>query len=123
MRCIMLVALTALALAGPALADDDATTSADTDSQRQTFNTEVCQIDGLKVAQCDCAWQFIVRKLPPKDLKLAMLLTASSSDNAEVARKADEQLDKNSATDKRRDAVSSEISALIIEAEDACGKK
>jgi hypothetical protein len=51
-----------------------------------------------------------------------MLLMASSSDDPEVAKKADQALDKSSASDKRRDALSSETSALVIEAEDACPK-
>ena len=51
-----------------------------------------------------------------------MLLTASSSEDPETAKKADQALDKNNASDKRRDALASETSALVIEAEDACVK-
>ena len=51
-----------------------------------------------------------------------MLLTASGSEDAETARKADQALDKSNASDKRRDELSSETSALVIEAEDACVK-
>jgi len=87
---------------------------------RGTFNTEICTVDGLTPAQCDCAWAFVSKKLSPGDLKLAMLLIASSSEDADVARKADQALDKSNASDKRRDALASETSALVIEAEDAC---
>ncbi|MDH5346162.1 MAG: hypothetical protein OEW59_10395, partial [Gammaproteobacteria bacterium] len=59
-------------------------------------------------------------KLSSADLKLAMLLTASNSENPETAKKADQALEKHNASDKRRDAISSESSALVIEAEDAC---
>ena len=89
---------------------------------RATFDSEICKVDGLTAAQCDCAWTFLSGKLSPADLKLAMLLMASSSDDAEVSRKADAALDKSNASDKRRDALASETSALVIEAEDACAK-
>lgn len=91
-------------------------------SPRATFDAEICKVDGLTAAQCDCAWKFLSGKLPAGDLKLAMLLTASSSDDAETAKKADAALDKSNASDKRRDALASETSALVIEAEDACVK-
>ncbi len=89
---------------------------------RSTFDAEICKVDGLTAAQCDCAWKFLSGKLSESDLKLAMLLIASSSDDAEVAKKADQALDKINASDKRQDALSSETSALVIEAEDACAK-
>ncbi len=89
---------------------------------RATFDVEICKVDGLTAAQCDCAWKFVSDKLSASDLKLAMLLTASSSDDPEVAKKADAALDKSKPNEKRQDAISSEISALVIEAEDACGK-
>jgi hypothetical protein len=89
---------------------------------RATFDAEICKVDGLTAAQCDCAWRFLSDKLSPGDLKLAMLLTASSSEDADTARKADQALDKSNASDKRRDALASETSALVIEAEDACVK-
>ncbi|MDP2323273.1 MAG: hypothetical protein Q8N51_04495 [Gammaproteobacteria bacterium] len=90
------------------------------DSPRGTFDAEICKVDGLTPAECDCAWKFLSDKLSASDLKLAMLLTASNSENAETAKKADQALDKSNASDKRRDALSSETSALVIEAEDAC---
>jgi len=90
------------------------------DSPRATFDAEICKVDGLTPAECDCAWTFLSGKLSASDLKLAMLLTASNSDDPETAKKADQALDKSNASDKRRDALSSETSALVIEAEDAC---
>lgn len=94
--------------------------AADPGAPRATFDAEICKVDGLTAAQCDCAWAYLSGKLSPADLKLAMLLTASSSDDKEIARKAYQALDKNSSTDKRRDALASESSALVIEAEDSC---
>ena len=87
---------------------------------RATFDAEICKVDGLTPVQCDCAWKFLSGKLSPGDLKLAMLLTASGSDNPETARKADQALDKSNASEKRQDALASETGALIIEAEDSC---
>jgi len=117
MRCMTTIALTVtLALgSGVALAQSSAA-----DSARATFDAEICKIDGLTPAQCDCAWKFLSGKLSASDLKLAMLLTASNSEDPETAKKADQALDKNNASDKRRDALSSEASALVIEGEDAC---
>ena len=92
------------------------------DSPRATFDAEICKIDGLTAAECDCAWTFLSGKLSAADLKLAMLLTASNSEDPERAKKADQALDKSNSSDKRRDALSSEASALVIEAEDACVK-
>ncbi len=109
----------ALALAGTLACAEDA---AEGSGARGTFDTEICKVDGLTPAQCDCAWTFLSGKLSDSDIKLAMLLTASNSDDAEVAKKADQALDKNKASDKRQDALSSETSALVIEAEDACAK-
>jgi len=111
-----LLAGLALTLVGGIAAAQDADGSA----SRATFDAEICKVDGLTAAQCDCAWRFLSDKLSPSDLKLAMLLIASSSDDAEAAKKADQALDKSNASDKRRDALSSETSALVIEAEDAC---
>jgi hypothetical protein len=90
------------------------------DSPRATFDAEICKVDGLTPGECDCAWKFLSDKLSASDLKLAMLLTASNSEDTETAKKADQALDKSNASDKRRDALSSETSALVIEAEDAC---
>ena len=120
MRQIPALALSvALTLAGALAYAEDA---AEAGAARSTFDAEICKVDGLTAAQCDCAFKFLAGKLSESDLKLAMLLTASSSDDAEVSKKADQALDKSSASDKRRDALSSETSALVIEAEDACGK-
>jgi len=105
---------------GPALAQDS--DAGDVGSSRATFDAEICKVDGLTPPQCDCAWKFVSGKLSASDLKLAMLLTASSSDDAETAKKADAVLDKSKPSEKRQDAISSEISALVIEAEDACVK-
>ncbi len=119
MRCMTTIALTvALALGGgAAIAQEPAA-----DASRATFDAEICKIDGLTPAQCDCAWTFLSGKLSASDLRLAMLLTASSSENSETAKKADQALDKSNASDKRRDELSSEASALVIEAEDDCMK-
>lgn len=106
-----------LALAGGVASAQEA---GEASASRTTFDAEVCKVDGLTAAQCDCAWKFLSEKLSPGDLKLAMLLLASSSEDAEVAKKADQALDKSNASDKRRDALASETSALVIEAEDAC---
>jgi hypothetical protein len=96
--------------------------SAEGGSSRAIFDAEICKVDGLTPAQCDCAWQFVSGKLSASDLKLAMLLTASSSDDAETAKKADAALDRSKPSEKRQDALSSEMSALVIESEDACVK-
>ena len=106
-------------IAGIAAAQEPA---AEGGAPRATFDAEICKVDGLTAAQCDCAWTFLSGKLSASDLKLAMLLTASGSEDAETARKADQALDKSNASDKRRDSLSSETSALVIEAEDACVK-
>lgn len=105
-----------LLLAGPVPAQE----ATDAGSDRATFDAEVCKVDALTAAQCDCAWKFITSKMSGQDLRLGMLLTASGSENEETARKADTQLDKMKISEKRQDAISSEISALIIEAQDAC---
>ena len=113
------LAATLAANLGAADEPDDAGAS----GPRATFDAEICKVDGLTPAQCDCAWKFVSGKLSASDLKLAMLLTASSSDDAETAKKADAALDKSKPSEKRQDALSSEISALVIESEDACAKK
>jgi hypothetical protein len=92
-------------------------------SPRSIFDTEICKVDGLSAAECDCAWKVMASKLSAGDLKLAMLLTASNSDNAETAKKADEALEKIKPSEKRQDALASESSAMVVEAEDSCGKK
>lgn len=105
-----------LLLAGPVSAQE----ATESGNERAIFDAEVCKIDGLTPAQCECAWKFITGKMTGQDLRLGMLLTASGSENAETAKKADAQLDKMKVSEKRQDAISSEISALIIEAQDAC---
>jgi len=117
MRCMTAIALSVVISLGGSAAIAQ---SAASDSSRATFDAEICKIDGLTPAQCDCTWKFLSGKLSASDLKLAMLLTASGSDDPETAKKADQALDKNNASDKRRDALSSEASALVIEGEDAC---
>lgn len=109
----------ALTFTGALASAEDA---AEGGAARITFDTEICKVDGLTPAQCDCAWKVVSGKLSESDIKLAMLLTASSSDDSAVAEKAFQALDKSSASDKRRDVLSSETSALVIEAEDACAK-
>lgn len=109
-------------IGGFAAAQEPAADAAEGGAPRATFDAEICKVDGLTAAQCDCAWKFLSGKMSPVDLKLAMLLTASSSDDTEAAKKADQALDKSNASDKRRDSLSSETSALVIEAEDACVK-
>ena len=89
-------------------------------SPRATYDAEICTVDGLTPARCECTWKLISAKLSPADLKLALLLTASNSQNPETAKKADEALNKSNASDKRQDALASEMSGLVIEVEDAC---
>jgi hypothetical protein len=101
---------------GPALAQD---ASGDA-GQRAVFDAEICKVDGLNPGQCQCVWDYLQGKLKPADFKLGLLLVASNSDDSATVKKADEQLDKSNASDKRRDEISSEMSALIIDAEDAC---
>jgi hypothetical protein len=113
-------ALAALALSGMASAPALAQEAEGGDNSRAIFDAEVCKVDALTAAQCDCAWKFVTAKMSGQDLRLGMLLTASGSETQETANKADAQLDKMKISEKRQDAVSSEISALIIEAEDAC---
>ncbi|MCL4791033.1 MAG: hypothetical protein KJ040_03170 [Gammaproteobacteria bacterium] len=109
-------ALLALSGAGPVLAQDMSSDA----GQRAIFDAEVCKVDGLDERQCQCVWDYMKGKLKPADFKLGLLLVASNSDDSATVKKADEQLDKSNASDKRRDELSSEMSALIIDAEDAC---
>lgn len=109
---LLLAALTA----GPVRAQS---ASSDT-AQRSVFDAEICKVDGLDARQCQCVWDFLKDKMSGADFRLGLLLIASNSDDSATAKKADEQLDKHNSSDKRRDEVSSETSALIIEAEDAC---
>lgn len=89
-------------------------------SQRAILDAEICTVDGLTPAQCDCVWKYLTEKLSAQDLRLGLLLMASNSTDPATARNADQQLDKSNASDRKQDSVSSEMSALIIEAEDAC---
>lgn len=102
--------------AGPAIAQDAGVEAA----QRSIFDTEICKVDSLDTRQCQCVWDFLKGKLPAADFRLGLLLVASNSDDSATAKKADDQLDKSNASDKRRDEISSEMSALIIDGEDAC---
>ncbi len=102
--------------AGPVIAQDAGVEAA----QRSIFDTEICKVDSLDTRQCQCVWDFLKGKLPAADLRLGLLLVASNSDDSATAKKADDQLDKSNASDKRRDEISSEMSALIIDGEDAC---
>jgi hypothetical protein len=114
---VVLAALaSALLGAGPVLAEDAGGDAA----QRAVFDAEICKVDGLDAGQCQCVWNYLQGKLKPADFKLGLLLVASNSDDSATVKKADEQLDKSNASDKRRDEISSEMSALIIDAEDAC---
>ncbi len=90
------------------------------DAQRAILDAEVCTVDGLTPAQCDCVWKYLTEKLSAQDLRLGLLLLASGSTNPATVKDADQQLDKSRASDRKQDSVSSEMSALIIEAEDAC---
>mgnify|MGYP001361034498 CR=1 FL=1 len=101
--------------AGPVIAQD-----AGDAAQRSVFDTEICKVDGLDARQCQCVWDFLKGKLPAADFRLGLLLVASNSDDSATAKKADADLDKSNASDKRRDEISSEMSALIIDGEDAC---
>lgn len=111
---ILPVLVLAVAVAGPARAQD-------TLDPRRIFGSEICEVDGLTPAQCDCAWKFLQGRLKERELRVAMLLTAASSESsADLARKADQALDASNVSDRRRDELQSEISALTVEAEDAC---
>ncbi len=122
MQQIPALTLSLALMLGGGLAVAQEPDAAEGGSSRATFDVEICKVDGLTPAQCDCAWTFVSGKLSSSDLKLAMLLTASSSDDAETAKKADAALDKSKPSEKRQDALSSEMSALVIESEDACVK-
>jgi hypothetical protein len=107
---------------GVAMSQDAESEPGEGGASRVTFDAEICKVDGLTPSQCDCAWKFVSGKLSAADLKLAMLLTASSSNDPDTATKADAAIDKLKPSEKRQDALASEISALVIEAEDACVK-
>lgn len=111
---ILTVLLLVVAVAGPARAQD-------TLDPRRIFGSEICDVDGLTPPQCDCAWKFLEGRLKERELRVAMLLTAATSESsADLARKADQALDASNVSDRRRDELQSEISALTVEAEDAC---
>lgn len=88
--------------------------------QRQIFDREVCTQDGLSPAECECAWTFLNGKMSGRDLRIGLLLLASDSEDQDVGRAADQQLDKLNPSDRKRDTISQEIGALVIEAQDAC---
>jgi hypothetical protein len=113
-------ALAALALASLGTAPGLAQEVSAEAGQRAVFDAEICKVDGLDARQCQCVWDYLQGKLKPADFKLGLLLVASNSEDSATVKKADEQLDKSNASDKRRDEISSEMSALIIDAEDAC---
>ena len=112
-----LPALLLAAAAVPAIAQE----ASDTDP-RQIFNTEVCTVDDLTSTQCECAWEYLGKKLSARDLRVAMLIMASNADDKAVADKAYQALEKSSISDKRRDELAADVSALTVEAEDACPK-
>jgi hypothetical protein len=113
----LLAAIAATVAASAALAADEPVAAS---SDRATFDAEICKPDGLTAAQCDCAWTWLQGKMSTGDLKLAMLLVASNSENEDTVRKADDILNKHGSSDRRRDKVSSDFSSLVIDAEDAC---
>lgn len=110
---VRLVVIAAGVLVGPfAWAQEDA--------QRQGFNRDVCEADGLSAEVCDCAWTYVNGKMSGRDLRIGLLLLASDSADEAVGRAADQQLGKLNPSDRKRDQVSQEIGALVIEAQDAC---
>lgn len=111
-----------LALTGAQAQTKPGSSSSLVDSPRAIFDSQVCKIDGLTAAECDCAWTYLSGKLSAGDLKLALLLTASNSDDPATAKQADAALDKSNASDKRRDSLLSDFSGMVIDAEDACVK-
>jgi hypothetical protein len=90
------------------------------DTSRQTFDAEVCTVDELTQAQCQCAWEFLQKKMSARDLRIAMLLVASNSQDQAVGQKAYTALERAKVSDRKRDELSAEIAGLIVEAEDAC---
>lgn len=90
------------------------------DTSRQTFDTEVCALDELDQAQCQCAWEFLQKKFSARDLRVAMLLVASNSRDQAVGQKAYTALERAKVSDRKRDELSAEIAGLIVEAEDTC---
>jgi hypothetical protein len=109
--------LTLLAVALPAGAQDAA---GDPLAPRRIFDAEICEVDGLTPAQCDCAWQLVQARLKPPDLRLAMLLTATASENGQLARRATDALAAARLPQRRRDDLQASVSALTVEAEDRC---
>jgi hypothetical protein len=89
---------------------------------RRIFDTEICQVDGLAPAQCDCAWQFLQSRLKATDLRVAMLLTATASDNNQLARRASEAVGAEQLSARQRDDLHAAASALTVEAEDRCSR-
>jgi hypothetical protein len=115
-------AMPVLALAAaavPALAQDPAS---DPLAPRRIFDAEICEVDGLTPAQCDCAWQLVQARFAPPDLRLAMLLTATASENGQLARRASDALASAKLPQRRRDDLQASVSALTVEAEDRCSR-
>lgn len=118
LRSITVLMLT-LAAGLPAAAQD---ASGDALAPRRIFETEICQVDGLTAAQCECAWQFLQGKLKAADLRVAMLLTAANSETSQLARRANEALADSKLGDRQRDDLQASTSALTVEAEDRCSR-
>lgn len=89
---------------------------------RRLFDAEICKVDGLTAAQCDCAWQFLQSRLKATDLRVAMLLTATASENSQLARRASEALVAEQLPARQRDDLHAAASALTVEAEDRCSR-
>ena len=106
-----------MAVAWPAMAQESAN---DPLAPRRIFDAEICQVDGLTSAQCDCAWALVQARIAPADLRLAMLLTATASENGQLARRATEALAAAGLPQRRRDDLQATVSALTVEAEDRC---
>jgi hypothetical protein len=117
MRSIPVLLL--LVVNAPALSQEAGT---DPLAPRRIFDAEICQIDGLTQGQCDCAWKIVQSRLPAGDLRLAMLLTATASENGQLARRAAEALDAAKLPQRRRDDLQASVSALSVEAEDRCSR-
>jgi hypothetical protein len=115
-----LLAAAALGATGvPALAPAFAQ-SAPALEPRALFDAEICQVDGLSPAQCNCAWQFVQAKLAASELRIAMLLTAANSENDALASQASKALAGLAVPARRQDELQSAVSALTVEAEDRC---
>jgi hypothetical protein len=61
-------------------------------------------------------------RLAPADLRLAMLLTATASENGQLARRANDALAGAKLPQRRRDDLQASVSGLTVEAEDRCSR-